>query len=158
MEAMPDDFPGETEQGAIIMVRKVRAALNIRFPGRAPPRTVFTDRGSGFYQPSSGNITEGYRRALREHNLKAFFPDDASVQPGQLQDLMLHETAVSWMRERLAQTVPKKPWEESLDQYRVRLKSCAAHINATYQVSALCRELPQRLAALRALAGDRLAK
>ena len=30
--------------------------------------------------------------------------NDASVQPGCLQELMLHETAVSWIRVRLART------------------------------------------------------
>ena len=118
---------------------------------------MFTDRGSGFYQPT-GRITEGYRRALRSHALKAFFPKDASVQPGQLQEVMLHETAVAWMRSRLAQTLPKQPWKETSDEYRARLKSCAMYINATYQVGSLCQELPERLEALRAVAGDRLAK
>jgi hypothetical protein len=30
IEPLPDNFPGETEEGASIMVAKVRAALNIR--------------------------------------------------------------------------------------------------------------------------------
>ena len=158
VEPAPDDFPGETEPGAEVMAGRVRAALTARFRGKSSPRTVFTDRGIGFYQPSSGHITEGYRQALRTHGLKAFFPRDASVQPGQLQDLMLHETAVSWMRARLTQTLPTKPWEETLEQYRARLKACAAHINASHDVAGLCRELPQRLATLRDCAGDRLAK
>ena len=31
---LPDKFSGETEEGAALMVSKVRAALNIRFQGR----------------------------------------------------------------------------------------------------------------------------
>ena len=56
----------------------------------------------------SGAITEEYRGALRRHDLKAFFPLDASVQPGQLQEVMLHETAVSWMRDELTKTPPQE--------------------------------------------------
>ena len=88
----------------------------------------------------------------------ALLGDDASIQPGQLQELMLHETAVSWMRERLKQTVPKKAWEETVDAYRSRLKACAAHINAKHDVKALCKEFPGRLAELSNRGGDRLGK
>jgi hypothetical protein len=119
---------------------------------------LFTDRGNGFFNAGSGRITEGYRQALRTHDLKAFFADDASAQPGQLQDLMLHETAVSWMRVKLAQSLPKKPWWETLDSYRARLKTCAAQINAHHDVESLCKELPQRLRDLDELEGDRLRK
>ena len=55
----------------------------------------------GFYNAVTGRITPGYRAALQANGLRAFFNDDASVQPGQLQEVMLHETAVAWMRVRL---------------------------------------------------------
>ena len=68
------------------MVARVRASLNVRFPGGGrQPRVLFTDRGNGFYNAGSGAITDEYRGALRRHDLKAFFPLNASVQPGQLQ-------------------------------------------------------------------------
>ena len=104
VEALPDTFPGETEAGATIMVAKVKAALNIRFQGQAAPRSVTTDRGNGFYVAGTGCITGGYQAALKTHGLRALLGEDASVQPGQLQELMLHETAVSWIRERLKKT------------------------------------------------------
>ena len=59
------------------------------------------DRGKGFYNPSTGKITPEYSAALREYGFKAFWGDDASVQPGHLQEVLLHETAVSWLRHRL---------------------------------------------------------
>ena len=34
---------------------------------------------------------------------------------------MLHETAVAWIRVRLAQTTPKRCWEETREQLRARL-------------------------------------
>ena len=33
----------------------------------------------------------------------------------QLQDFLLHETAMAWMRDRLKKTAPKKPWKETLE-------------------------------------------
>ena len=158
MDLFDSDFPGEVPAGAARLVEKIRSALNIRFQGSSAPRTLFTDRGNGFYVSGTGKITDGYRAALRKHDLKAFFPSDASVQPGTLQELMLHETAVSWMRTRLAQTVPKKAWEEAVDSYGTRLKASAAFINAHYNVAKLCEDLPKRLETLQERCGDRLAK
>ena len=53
-------------------------------------------------------ITPQYRAALRRHGLRAFFDFDASAQLGQLQEVMLYETAVAWMRERLKNVATKK--------------------------------------------------
>ena len=156
IEILPDNFPGDTEEGAGVMVQKVRSALNVRFPGGAAPKVLFTDRGNGFYNAGTGGITDTYRAALRTHGLQAFFATDASIQPGQLQELMLHETAVSWMRTRLARTTPRMSWEETPEQYGTRLKACAAYINAHHDVQQLCRDLPKRLQELDELAGDRL--
>ena len=60
-------------------------------------------------------------------------PDDDG-QPGQLQEMMLHETAVAWMRLRLSKTKPREPWTETREQYGTRLKEIAAYINAEYDV------------------------
>ena len=158
VEALPENFPGETEAGAAVMVGKVRSALNIRFQGSTAPNILFTDRGNGFYNAGSGAITGEYRRALRSHGLRAYFGDDASMQPGQLQEVMLHETAVSWLRLRLTKTLPAQAWTETTDAYVARLKECAAYCNAHYDIDGLCRELPQRLEDLEDAEGDRLAK
>ena len=83
---------------------------------------------------------------------------DASVQPGCLQEMMLHETAMAWVRERLKKTVPKKPWEESIEAYGDRLKDVAAYINRHYDVDGLCRECPERVAMLMKTEGDRTPK
>ena len=71
---------------------------------------------------------------------------------------MLHETAVSWMRLRMARTVPRRAWEETVEAHRSRLKDCAAYINANYNIDSLCRELPDRVAELCKREGGRLAK
>ena len=103
-------------------------------------------------------ITPQYSTALHEHGLRAFFNRDASIQPGSLQEVMLHETAVAWMRDRLVKTTPRRAWQETVEQYCTRLKACAAYINEHYKLAGLCRELPQRLAELDRRQGDRLRK
>ena len=67
-------------------------------------------------------------------------------------------TAVAWTRDRLAKSLPRRPWEETLDDYRGRLKLCAAHINDHYDVSSLRRELPARVHDLWLKKGDRITK
>ena len=156
IEPLSANFPGETEDGAAEMVARVRAALNIRFQGSTPPKLLFSDRGNGFYESNSGAITTGYRNALRTHGLKAFFGDDASVQPGQLQDYLLHETTMAWMRDRLKKTCPKKSWEETVEAYHSRLKQCAAYCNDKYNIESLCNEVPWRTEELLKREGDRI--
>ena len=156
IEVLPSDFPGETEAGAATLVAKVRAALNIRFQSGSAPSILFTDRGNGFFDSGSGNITVGYRDALRRHSLKAFMRSDASMQPGSLQEIMLHETAMAWVRLRLSRTVPIDAHKETVPEYTTRLKEVAAYINANYDVEGLCRGLPGRLQRLRAAKGDRI--
>ena len=48
IEMLGESFPGETAEGAAILIQKVRAALNIRFRGDDKPSIVFVDRGAGF--------------------------------------------------------------------------------------------------------------
>jgi|ETNmetMinimDraft_31_1059906.scaffolds.fasta_scaffold07589_1 hypothetical protein len=156
LDLLPEDFPGETEAGAAIMVAKVRAALNVRFPNGSAPKILFTDRGNGFYDSNSGNITDGYCQALRDHRLKAFMGSNAAVQPGTLQEVMLHETAMAWVRDRLTKTVPKDPCSETVQAFGTRLKDVAAYINQHYDVDGLCRKLPERVAKLLEAKGDRL--
>ena len=71
---------------------------------------------------------------------------------------MLHETAVSWVRVKLQRCKPARPWLETVEQYRARLKSVVAAINQEHNVEGLCRELPGRVEALRLEQGGRLPK
>ena len=110
----------------------------------------------GFYHPGNGKITPAYKQALQECGFKAFWGDDASVQPGHLQELMLHETAVSWLRVRLEQSLPKRPWEETPEAFAARLRQCCVDINAQLDVDGLCRAFPKRIKKLVERQGDRL--
>ena len=89
---------------------------------------------------------------------KASGQDDASEQPGALQELMLHETAVAWIRYKLTMTVPARPWLETPEEYRSRLKGVVAEGNHAYNVDNLCRDLPTRVEQLRLAEGGRLPK
>ena len=85
-----ENFPGEEPAGASLLVPKVMAAINLRFPyAEKKPTCMFVDRGRGFYNPSAGKITADFKLALQECGLKAFWGDDASAQPGHLQELLL---------------------------------------------------------------------
>ena len=117
---------------------------------------MFVDRGKGFYHPASGKITPTLKKALGECGFTAFWGDDASVQPGHLQELMLHETAVSWLRVRLERTLPSACWRETTEAFGTRLRACCADVNANLGVEALCRDFPKRVQLLLDQGGGRL--
>ena len=62
------------------------------------PDVLFTDRGPGFYHPSTGTICPEYVAALQAHGFKAWAGDHSKWQPPDLADILLHETAVAWVR------------------------------------------------------------
>ena len=70
----------------------------------------------------------------------------------------LHETAVAWCRYKLARCLLARPWLETPEEYRTRLKAAVAEVNATRDVDSLCKELPARVAQLILAEGGRLAK
>ena len=96
--------------------------------------------------------------ALKEHGFKNLMGNDASKQPGHMQELMLHETTVAWMRTLLTETTPKKCWTESREEYTARLKRCADFINKNYDVEGLCKGLPQRIKGIIKAEGGRIPK
>ena len=158
VEILPADFPGDRPEGAETLLAKVRAGLNVRFQSEGMPRVIFVDRGAGFYNPGDGRITQEFKAALQKFDLKAFMGEDAAVQPGKLSDLMLHETAVAWIRKLEARTIPRKPWEESREAFATRLKGIIAQINQNYDVEGLCRDLRKRVDKLYDKRGGKLRK
>ena len=157
VDLFDSDFPGELAAGAERLVEKVRAAVNVRFQtARSKPDIVFTDRGRGFYVPNSGAITPEYKGALEQHGLRPLMGNCARSQPGSLQDVLLHETAVSWLRTRLTRSTPKNCWEETREQYGRRLKRCCEEVNNECDVEGLCRGFPKRLKRLEETEGGRL--
>ena len=80
--------------------------------------------------------------------------------PGDLADVLPHETANAWLRTRLdkaAALVPKL-WLETPDQFAKRLAGCVEEINNDLAdgLDSLCRSFPKRLQDLKRAKGDRL--
>ncbi len=78
------------------------------------------------------------------------------MQPGKLQEVLLHETAVSWTRYREGKNRMQRPWEETMAQFGSRLKGIVQDINDSLDVDGLCRALPKRVQGVIDAEGDRL--
>ena len=160
VEILGSGFAADRPESMATFLQKLRAAINRRFQdGASQPTTLFVDRGNGFYESGSGIITPEFNSALQENDFRAFHGVNASIQPGQSGDLMLHETAVAWIRLRMAQTLPREPWRESEEEWGKRLKDTVTYINNKYDVEGLCREMPERMRILvHEKQGDRVGK
>ena len=160
-----DEFPGETPLGAGVAVGRLEPLLR-RMLGRDTPlpRTLFSDRGPGFYHRTHGTITSEYDAACKRHGFKPWAGVDATrgprAQPADIADVLLHETAIAWLRDRLHRSAVavQKPWEETPKEFGTRLQAVVNGINRDCDVAGLCREFPQRLIDLCAAGGDRLRK
>ena len=82
--------------------------------------------------------------------------DDAAKQPGSLQELMLHETAVSWIRARLLKSIPSRNWEKTREDYGKRLKRCCDDIYKHLDVDGFCHAFPKRIKAFHDNDGGKL--
>jgi hypothetical protein len=130
----------------------------MRFPNETKPKIVMTDKGKGFFHGFTSKITDEYKAGLRSVGLRAFMGDDAMNQCGDLQDVLLHETAVAWIRWKMQLSCPARAWEETREEYKARLLDTCRQVNAEHEVEDLCRELPERLEELKEREGDRLKK
>ena len=130
---------------------------------KAKPRTIFSDRGPGFFHRRWGTITGDYESALKEHGFRCWQGSNSikgpRAQPRDIADVLLHETANGWLKALEEKCRPKVPWEETPEDLARRLQGCVDHINSNFDVRGLCMEFPQRLEALANVAlGDRLRK
>ena len=89
-------------------------------------------------------------------DLKTYYRDDAGQQLGNLQEVLLHETAVSWIRRRETLNRMTKPWEETPEPFATRLKGIVQEISDTLNVEGLCRAFKQRVHKLVNRDGDRI--
>ena len=151
-----EDFPGETAEGAALLVDRSPGVLARRFPNADRlPRQVFVDRGRGFFTPG-GLITTKFKEALERAGLRPFAGGDASSQPPNIADLLPHETVTAWIRSREAKGKPKKPWLETPQAFKKRMREIVRDINRTLDVEGACRNMGYRLNEVIALRGDRL--
>ena len=156
VEILGEGFAGEKPEGAAVLVAKVRSAVNVRFPGDDQPDTIMVDRGVGFWSPNGGMITREFKTAVQESGFKTFYGDEGWRQPGKLADVLLHETAVAWIRKKEETCRTTTPWTETVVEFSTRLKQIVQEINTTHDVDGLCRQFPRRLQELEEREGDRL--
>ena len=109
------------------------------------PRVLMSDRGTGMYAPS-GHVTAAYDRAVRDCGFKLFWGPDAKTQSPDMPDLLLHETAVSWLRGVLRRTKPDVvPWMETPQQWSRRMMNALDECNRSKDVEGLCLQFPERV-------------
>ena len=93
---------------------------------------------------------------MATNGFKAFMGDNAALQPGSLQEMMLHETAVAWIRRRQTLTTPKSPWDESVEDFGQRMRGIVNDINENVDVAGLCQAFLKRVEELIERRGGRL--
>ena len=94
-----DDGWTQTGEGMAALVDKLEAILRSMLGNPAQlPRVLFSDRGPGFYQSSTGHIVGAYHKALTTTSFRPYAGVDASHQPPDIPDVLPHETVAGWAR------------------------------------------------------------
>ena len=117
-------LPGETPEGAGLLVSHLPELLKKMLgPTARLPRTMFSDRGPGFFHRKWGTITGDYECACREYGFKPWAGTNSKkgphAQPRDIGDVLLHETATSWLRREeektaLARRGRRRRWSWSI--------------------------------------------
>ena len=158
VEVMPPEWTLNGEGVAEFVERLPKVLSKMLGDSARWPRHVFTDRGTGLYNPQ-GRVVLAYEGALRRNGFHLYWGPDASQQSPDMGDMLLHETAVSWFRNVMRKFKPDVlPWEETQAQWAVRARKAVAWVNAEYDVAGLCREFPSRLQHVIDGEGERLRK
>ena len=159
------DYPGENMRGVAMFIDRLPTMLNDMLGAKAAkPRTIFSDRGPGFYHRTHGTITSDYDAACRRHRFQPWAGTNCKsgdhAQPADIADWLPHETAISWVRSGLIKSMSKVPvaWKETPHEFETRLLDVVKQINSEFDVPGLCREVPSRLDDLIRREGDRLPK
>ena len=158
VEVMPETWHLDGA-GLAQFVKRLPKVLDKMLGANTPkPRTVFTDRGTGMYT-GAGMIVRKFDEALQEEGFRTYWGRNAGKQSPDMGDVLLHETTVSWFRQRMRKEKPEvAPWEETQEQWTRRARRVIRYVNQEYDVAGLCREFPSRLADVIERQGDRLPK
>ena len=83
---------------------------------------------------------------------------DASQQPPDAPDVLLHETVAGWIKKYLQKEKFNRTdgLEQGLERLKQAMADCKRHINQEYDVEGLCRSFPGRLQELVDATGQRL--
>ena len=90
--------------------------------------------------------------------MRPFAGDTAADQPPDCPDVLLHETAVGWIRKYFKKHPITRAGDLNQDVERTKMlmAQCLQHINASYEVGNLCASWPKRLQDLVDKEGERL--
>ena len=157
VDILPLDWELDSE-GMATVIRRLKERLRDMLGADARlPTILMTDRGTGMYAPS-GHVTRAYDNAVRQCGFQLFWGADAKKQSPEMPDLLLHETAVSWLRGALRKMKPEvAPWPETPAQWSRRMMKAVAEVNdGSKDVEALCMQFPDRIEECLAEKGGRL--
>ena len=138
------DFPGETQEGAGMCIEVLRKMLDKMLGATArKPKVLFSDRAQGCYHKSYGSVTSIYDGARCKHRFKFWAGMNClegwRKQPADIGDVLLHETAIQWLRARFAKTIPRERLSRpnnspsvllsasTLSMRAIRLRICACN-------------------------------
>ena len=88
----------QTGAGMAEFVKDLEGALRGMLGDEPLPRIVFSDRGPGFYQSSTGHIVKEHAAALKQYGSTPLAGEDASKPPPDIADLLIHETGLMCRR------------------------------------------------------------
>ena len=160
IEAMPQGWT-QTGEGQAYMFALLPGILQSLLGDVEPlPSVLFTDRGPGFYHPSTGNICPEYLEALHDHGFQPWAGERSKWQPPDIADVLLHETVASWIRYYMKQHPLKLGQNTDNNEARLckQLQGVVDHINSHHAVSRLCQDLPKWQQGLFDSGGDRLTR
>ena len=80
-----------------------------------------------------------------EGGFRPFAGAHAGDQPPDIPDVLLHETAIAWVKVREWKTKPPRPWGETREAFTTRMRGIAQEVNASCDVEGLCRGFVKRL-------------
>ena len=119
-------------------------------------RVLMSDCGTGMYAPS-GHVVAAYDCAVRECGFKLFWGPDAKRESPDMPDLLLHETAVSWLRGVLRRTKPDAvPWLETPAPWSRRMMKALDECNRASDAEGPRMQFTERVEECLAEGGARL--
>ena len=155
VDILPLDWTLDGDSMAVVVQRLEGRLRDMLGADARLPRVLMSDCGAGMYAPS-GHVVAAYDCAVRECGFKLFWGPDAERQSPDMPDLLLHETAVSWLRGVLRRTQPDVvPWQETPQQWSRRMKALD-ECNRSNDVEGLCVQFPDRVEECIAKEGVRL--
>ena len=103
-------------------------------------------------------MVKAYQKAVTDEGFRTFTGDDASWQPADTPDVLVHETVVAWFRSYLR----KHPWKQpgsptgAQEKFEELAKDFVKRANKNFEAEALCKAMPKRLQELVKSKGERL--